>query len=123
MIRQIYALATLAIQSGPQTIHQFNLLVNKTKSNLPAETDEEHVVLHFLDDYTAHVTGDTNDHKFMTLEPFISMLGKEDELKVKLVELGKKLERAECDYTCLGDQLTQILNDSIDKLSGGHTEL
>lgn len=99
------------------------LTVNSTKSKLPANTDEEHVVLHFLDDYTNHVTGGKNDHKFMELEPFIDMLGKEDDLKVRLVELGKMLERAECDFTCLGDHLTKFMNDSFERLTAQHSEL
>lgn len=79
-------------------------------------------MLHFLDDYTTHVTGGKNDHKFMELEPFLSMLGKEDDLKVKLVELGNMLERAECDYTCLSGQLTELLNEAIVRMTK-HEEL
>lgn len=88
---------------------------------MPADTDEEHVVLHFLDDYTAHVSGGT-EHKFMELEPFISMLGKHDDLRERLVELGKLLERAECDFTCMGEHLTDILNKAMDRMMQ-HTEL
>jgi len=97
--------------------------VNKTKSSLPEGIDEEHIVLHFLDDYTAHVTGGQSDHKFMELEPFIAMLSKEDDLKLKLVELGKQLEKAECDFTCLGDNLTLFMNESMERLTAMHTEL
>lgn len=89
---------------------------------MPSDTDEEHVVLHFLDDYTSHVTGGNSDHKFMELEPLLSMLGKEDDLRHRLVELGKKLENAECDFTCLGDHLTQFMNDSFERLSA-HADL
>lgn len=59
----------------------------------------------------------------MELEPFIDMLGKHDDLKLKLVELGKMLERAECDFTCLGDHLTKFMNDSFDRLTQHHAEL
>jgi len=90
--------------------------VNATRARLPATTDEEHVVLHFLDDYTSHVTGSNNDHKFMQLEPFIDMLGKHDDLKNKIIDLGAKIERAECDFTCLGDHLTDILNDAMERM-------
>lgn len=93
------------------------IIVNSTRSKLPATTDEEHVVLHFLDDYTTHVTGGKSDHKFMELEPFINMLSKEDDLKVKLVELGKMLEKAECDFSCLGDHLTNFMNESFERLT------
>lgn len=79
-------------------------------------------MLHFLDDYTSHVTGGQDDHKFMALEPFVEMLSKEDELKKRLVELGKMLERAECDFTCLGDHLTNFMNDSLERLMQ-HEEL
>jgi hypothetical protein len=82
---------------------------------LPADTDEEHVVLHFLDDYTAHVTGH-NDHKFMELEPFIAMLNEHDDLREQLVDLGKKLERAECDFSCMGDNLGVILNKAMHRM-------
>lgn len=74
------------------------------------------MVLHFLDDYTTHITGGQSDHKFMQLEPFIDMLSKEDTLKMKLVELGRLLERAECDFSCLGDRLTQFMNDSMERM-------
>lgn len=53
----------------------------------------------------------------MELEPFINMLSKEDDLKVKLVELGKMLEKAECDFSCLGDHLTSFMNDSFERLT------
>lgn len=96
--------------------HTCPCAVNKTKSELPADTDQEHVVLHFLDDYTSHITGGQSDHKFMELEPLINMLSKEDDLKKRLVEIGKLLERAECDFTCLGDHLTQFMNDSMERL-------
>lgn len=58
----------------------------------------------------------------MELEPFIDMLSKEDDLKVKLVELGKMLEKAECDFTCLGEHLTHIMNESMERLMP-HQEL
>lgn len=96
--------------------------VNATRKRLPNDTDEEHVVLHFLDDYTEHVTGGQNEHQFMQLEPFIAMLGEHDDLREKLVALGKMLEKAECDFTCLGDKLTEILNESITRMFA-HTEL
>lgn len=96
---------------------------NSTRSKLPPNVDDEHVVLHFLDDYTTHVTGGKSDHKFMELEPFINMLNKEDDLKIKLVELGKMLEKAECDFTCLGDHLTQFMNESLERLLSPHEEL
>lgn len=80
------------------------------------------MVLHFLDDYTAHVSGGS-EHKFMELEPFISMLGKHDDLREKLIDLGNKLERAECDFTCLGDHLTEILNESMERMMQQHSEL
>lgn len=72
--------------------------------------------MHFLDDYTAHVSGDPSDHKFMALDPFISLLSKEDDLKKRLVELGKLLEKAECDFTCLGQHLTDFMNDTLDRM-------
>lgn len=97
--------------------------VNSTRSKLPADTDEEHVVLHFLDDYTTHVTGGKSDHKFMELEPFIKMLNKEDDLKVRLIELGRMLASAQCDFTCLGDHLTKFMNDSLERLMAPHEEL
>lgn len=96
--------------------------VNSTRDRLPEGTDEEHVVLHFLDDYTEHVTGGKSDHKFMELEPLLHMLGKEDDLKMKLVELGKMLEQAECDFTCLGDHMTKFMNDSFERIVA-HIEL
>lgn len=77
--------------------------------------------MHFLDDYTAHVSGGT-EHKFMQLEPFIAMLGKHDDLREQLIELGKKLERAECDFTCMGDNLGTILNKAMERMMQ-HTEL
>lgn len=97
--------------------------VNQTRAKLPADTDEEHVVLHFLDDYTAHVNGGKSDHKFMELEPLLSMLGKEDDLRVKLIEVGKLLEKAECDFSCLGRHLTEFMNESFKRMTGGHVEL
>jgi hypothetical protein len=97
-------------------------LVNATRKRLPADTDEEHVVLHFLDDYTEHVSGGSTQHKFMQLEPFISMLSKHDDLREQLVELGKKLKRAECDFSCMGDNLGVILNKAMERMVS-HTEL
>lgn len=52
----------------------------------------------------------------MALEPFISMLKAEDDLKKRLVELGKLLEKAECDFTCLGQHLTDFMNESLDRM-------
>ena len=78
--------------------------------------------MHFLDDYTTHVTGGQSDHKFMELEPFISMLGKHDDLREKLIDIGKMLERAECDFTCLGNHLTEFMNESMTRLMQ-HSEL
>lgn len=89
---------------------------------MPPDTDEEHVVLHFLDDYTTHVTGGLSEHKFMELEPFITMLSQHDDIREKIVELGKSLERAECDFTCLGNNLTEILNESMERMMR-HEEL
>lgn len=96
--------------------------VNATRSRLPSTTDEEHVVLHFLDDYAAHVSGSNNEHRFMDLEPFINMLGKHDDLREKLIDLGNKLEKAECDFNCLSEHLTVILNESMERMMR-HDEL
>lgn len=96
--------------------------VNTTKAKLSPGTDEEHVVLHFLDDYTSHVSG-SDEHKFMELEPFISMLGAHDDLREKLVALGNLLERAECDFTCLGDKLAEILSEAMERMMMMRNEL
>lgn len=52
----------------------------------------------------------------MALEPFISLLNKQDDLKKRLVELGKLLEKAECDFTCLGEHLTEFMNDTLERM-------
>ena len=95
--------------------HSLSVRFNATRAKLPPETDEEHIVLHFLDDYTAHVSGH-DDHKFMELEPFISMLGKHDDLRERLVEFGKMLERAECNFDCMSSHLTEFMNDAMERL-------
>lgn len=77
--------------------------------------------MHFLDDYTAHVSG-SSDHKFMELEPFISMLNKHDDLREELTNLGKLLEKAECDFSCMGEHLKNILNKAMERMMQ-HTEL
>lgn len=58
----------------------------------------------------------------MELEPFINLLAKHDHLRESLIDLGRKLERAECDFTCLGEHLTEILNESMERMMQ-HTEL
>ena len=59
----------------------------------------------------------------MELEPFITMLGEHDDIREKLITLGHLLERAECDFTCLGNHLTEILNESMERMLKMHTEL
>lgn len=54
----------------------------------------------------------------MQLEPFLNMLSAEDDLKKKLVELGDKLEKAECDFTCLGSHLTEFMNEAMQRMMG-----
>lgn len=52
----------------------------------------------------------------MELEPFIAMLGEHDDLREKLVDLGNRLERAECNFTCMGDHLTDFMNESMERM-------
>ena len=102
----------------------FFAAVNDIKKKLSKDTDEVHIVIHFLDDYTRHM-GDhtaTPEHSFMTLEPFVKMLEKEDDLKDQLLALGKKLENEECDFSCLGDSLTGFMNESLNRITA-HVEL
>lgn len=95
---------------------------SKVKEKLPPDTDEAHIVLHFLDDYTHHVTGGDGEHSIMDLAPFLSLLEKEKEVRDKIVKLGTLVESGECDFTCLGDYLTKFMNESIEKIVA-HMEL
>ncbi|KAG9508925.1 Solute carrier family 35 member G1, partial [Fragariocoptes setiger] len=65
---------------------------NETRKRLPTDMDDAHVVMHFLDDYTQHMSGGKTEHSFMKLTPLLEILVREEELKQKLVDLGKKLE-------------------------------
>lgn len=64
----------------------------------------------------------TPEHSFMTLEPFVKMLEKEEDLRDQLLTLGKKLENEECDFSCLGDTLTSFMNESLTRITA-HIEL